>query len=313
MKIKENLFFRVDFKREKRLSYGHFFRCIDFISHLNLRKFNIFFLSLKYDQKLLSKYKFINLIKLNNYKKILNYSKPNFLIIDLPFKDKKILNYFDDRTKTIVIGDNFIPYKKMDYFLSPYVQNVKKKIKSYTGSEFFIVNKFKKLKKIKFRKNIKKILISFGGSDPKNYTLKLIKKIKFNKNYDYYFILGPGNPNKLKNRENINFINAPNKIKFNKLRSECDVSIVSGGITMFENLKCNLPSLVIPTTLQEKKNSEKLVRQKLIIMLKKFTSKNINEQLEFLIKKKRSSIYKKLVKFNENKILLSKIIKKILK
>ena len=129
MKIKENLFFRVDFKREKRLSYGHFFRCIDFISHLNLRKFNIFFLSLKYDQKLLSKYKFINLIKLNNYKKILNYSKPNFLIIDLPFKDKKILNYFDDRTKTIVIGDNFIPYKKMDYFLSPYVQNVKKKKK----------------------------------------------------------------------------------------------------------------------------------------------------------------------------------------
>ena len=37
---------------------------------------------------------------------------------------------------------------------------------------------------------------------------------------------------------------------------------------MFENLKCNLPSLVVPTTFQEKKNSQKLARQGLIITLK---------------------------------------------
>ena len=286
MKIKENIFFRIDFKREKRLSYGHFFRCIDFISHLNLRRFNIFFLSSKYDRKLLSKYKFINLIKLDNYKKLLSYPKPKFLIIDLPYKDRKILNYFDDRTKKIVIGDNFIPYKKVDYFLSPYTQNVKRKINSYTGSEFFITNKLQNLKKINFRKNIKKILISFGGSDPKNYTFKLIKKIKINKKYNYNFILGPGNPHKFKNTKNIIFTKAPNKKRFNKIRSECDISIVSGGITMFENLKCNLPSLVVPTTFQEKKNSQKLARQGLIITLKKFTSKHIEEHLELLIKKK---------------------------
>ncbi len=94
---------------------------------------------------------------------------------------------------------------------------------------------------------INRILISFGGSDEKNQTLKVIKKIVDEKiNVDV--IVGEPNKNKTKIKkicsrmENFTYYQQPKNIA--KIMKKADLAIGAGGIITWERCCLGLPSIV---------------------------------------------------------------------
>ena len=94
---------------------------------------------------------------------------------------------------------------------------------------------------------INRILISFGGSDEKNQTLKVIKKIVDEKiNVDV--IVGEPNKNKTKIKkicsrmENFTYYQQPKNIA--KIMKKADLAIGAGGLITWERCCLGLPSIV---------------------------------------------------------------------
>ena len=106
-------------------------------------------------------------------------------------KDLSSLNksYFIDGNK----NESMIKYLKNDDFngvISPYF--VKKNFKKhYQGLKYFVFDPKNKNGKIKYNK-IKKLLISFGNSDPKNITELVLKSLlQLKQRYHINVIIGP--------------------------------------------------------------------------------------------------------------------------
>jgi len=99
-------------------------------------------------------------------------------------------------------------------------------------------------------RNIKRVLISFGGTDPTNESLKALKALYLLKWEDVWIdvIVGSKNPNKT-------MIHAQTELMANthfhcqvenmsELMSKADLAIGAGGITMWERCYLGLPSIV---------------------------------------------------------------------
>ena len=195
------------------------------------------------------------------------------------------------------------------------------------GSEyFFLRDEFNDARINKYREVVDSVLITFGGTDPQNYTQKVLEQIApicEEKDIKIYIVNGAG----FMHRESlmtsltdfahldIEYTQATSIIS--KVMESVDIAVSSNGRTIFELAHMHIPSLVlsqheretthsftcedngfIPLGVIEKKNNEQLIR-------KWFT--RIVEDNSF-----RKNLYDNMIKhdFLKNKRM---VIKKILK
>ena len=210
-------------------------------------------------------------------RKILNqnlFYKFDKIILDISnnkiFKEKKFLRVLSSLTKKFrskivlidSIGEEMFNNFKKFYFsilICPYFFNKnfifkkRKNVKYFTGEKFTILPlKYKKIK-IKFLdKKIKNLMISCGGSDQNQNSIKILKfleklKIKLKINV----VIGPFFSKnlllKIKNFKKISYneINIFIKQKsLIKIISNSQIAIISSGLTKYETASVGLPSIV---------------------------------------------------------------------
>ena len=273
----KNLFIRVDSGLDVGL--GHVMRCFALAEFIKNMNFNVYFISKKIKGNISRN------IENNGYRvfhldsKLIKSSKPNWKIDAL--KTSKIIQHFKNQ-KNLLLVDNYGLSEKWETTLKSIVDKIvviddfsnrshncnlfidqnlhtsKKKInkkipkncKKLLGPKYALLRKeFILSRKIVKKRSgkINRILISFGGSDEKNQTLKVIKKIVDEKiNVDV--IVGEPNKNKTKIKkicsrmENFTYYQQPKNIA--KIMKKADLAIGAGGIITWERCCLGLPSIV---------------------------------------------------------------------
>mgnify|MGYP006085944141 CR=1 FL=1 len=290
MKCK-NIVFRVD--SGNGIGWGHMMRCFSLAEAFSSKNAKISFISRKLSGSLC---KFIeengydvhylpnkDLEWKNDAKKtikIINNLDPvDWLVVDnyelnhtwetiLKPYTKKIM-VIDDMTKRkhncdLILDQNFYENMKKCYDgLIPH--NCKKLI----GPKFALLRKdFLRIRKNLRKRDgkIKRILVSFGSSDPTNEIMKALDAINQldNKQIKVDIVLGisdktPNNMKKLfSNKSNINYHYQSTKIAH--LMNTADLSIGSGGSTTWERCCLGLPSIVSISATNQKKLTEAVTK-----------------------------------------------------
>lgn len=163
--------------------------------------------------------------------------------------DAKIINFEDD-------GEGIL---KADLvFNALYHDNDLPQVKA--GEKYYISGKtFMFYEPIKIKKKVERIIISFGGADPQNYSDRLLNMISKDFYKDYYFIVVLGRAkynvealmeyNKYENIEVLYDVsNMP------ELMSSCDIGITSRGRTGYELAMLGIPSISMAQNEREEKH-----------------------------------------------------------
>jgi len=138
--------------------------------------------------------------------------------------------------------------------------------KEFFGHKYACVrSEFRKSKNKRVYKNVKKIVITFGGTDPTNKTKNMIKIINDLKltSIQFNFILGLGYSHKKEIKKiaekmnsdgyKINIIEKTDNIS--KYVKDCDFAITSNGRTVFELAAMEIPMISIAVNQREKQHS----------------------------------------------------------
>lgn len=170
------------------------------------------------------------------YNRIVKQNGFNLLSID----DNSQIHYYSD----IVLNQNF-GSEKLEFSSEKYT-------KFLLGHRYVLIrdellNNFTK----KRYSNVKKILISLGGSDFDNYTLKILKSLTtIDENIEFMVVIAPLNPysNEIKKyikNMNRNVILILDPKEMSKIYLESDLAISSGGSSCYELAYYGIPNLII--------------------------------------------------------------------
>lgn len=159
--------------------------------------------------------------------------------------------------KTMYIDDlNNLNFYDVDLLLNRnlgaehLIYNVPKNCIKLLGAKYMILREeFRKLNEIKINDNISNIVITFGGSDPTNTTLKVLKDIK-DINYNLKVIIGNSfsdeNINSIKSlAKDVNNIQLYYSPKVSDIFSKCDLAITACGGTIYELSALGIPAIGI--------------------------------------------------------------------
>lgn len=128
------------------------------------------------------------------------------------------------------------------------------------GIEYNLLrSEFRNIRTIRNLKNVSKILITVGGSDPFNITEKIINTCISNlnlKNYEYHVIVGGGFVN-ISELKKLSDIYSNIKLYFDtkemkKLMLSSDIAISAGGSTLYELSACGTPTLTFAVAENQK-------------------------------------------------------------
>ena len=344
----KNILFKIESNKE--IGTGHLMRCLTLANALRDSGNSVYFLLNDTDRSsinLIKKMRF-NIIFLKNQKRnnisILedafltkkNIEKNNlessYLVIDNYKIDKKWEVILRKTVKKIILIDDMANREHdcdvlidQNYFIknmaNRYSKLVPKKCKLFLGPKFAIIRpEFLVLKKkVKIRNSLKKILISFGGTDPTNETmkiLKIIKKSKFN-NIKFIIISGRLNAHKTeiknicKKFKNIVFYSHTKKIA--DIMLDVDLSFGGGGTTTWERCFVELPTIATILTKNQKAIVESMTKIGCMMNLgsaKKLTKNDYENALDSINSKKLTKMSQACEKFIDGKGVyrLSKII-----
>ena len=310
MKSNNKILIRCDAAKIAEVGTGHLIRAITLskilIKKKLLKEDQIIFL-LKKDKEYELAKKIMKYEKLNyhtiNYK-IKDYSKKeineilkyNFKIVifDRPGKiNKTSINLLKSKNKKIICFDDCSENKFLcDLSFNSLFFKKKYKTKShFSGFDYNILPSFFFKKKIKYTKIIKKIFISFGGFDNENLLKKNNIVLKtFGENY----LL---NINKdIPSQKSVN--NNERKDFFARM-SKSDLVICSGGLTMFDAINLNIPTIAIPIYSHQLKNTKEL--EKLNVLQRILTKKNLISNLKNKIDKTNRYKVLKMIKKDQLK------------
>lgn len=130
----------------------------------------------------------------------------------------------------------------------------------YAGEQYYISNKlFMIYNPITIKDKVHKVLITFGGADPKNYSdrlLAIISKEEY-KNYQFVVVLGRAKHNvdtlmKFNNFPNIEILHDVKNMP--EIMSSCDIAITSRGRTGYELALLGIPSIAMAQNEREEKH-----------------------------------------------------------
>ena len=186
---------------------------------------------------------------------------------------------------------------------------------------YFLRDEFENANQNKFRDNVKNILITFGGTDQHNLTLKTLKNIT-DSNIKIKVICGGGYLYRdeldvyVKNFSNIEVIYQTGAIS--KKMENVDFAITSNGRTVYELAHMHIPSIVISQHKREDTHKFSILENGFINLgvVNFNTEKNIKNYVEKLLNDKeyRYLLYLNTTKFNflpNKKKVLNKILELI--
>lgn len=143
----------------------------------------------------------------------------------------------------------------------------------YKGLDYLVLPE-KVVNKRKINKKCKSILLSFGGYDYLNLTLKVMKALtKLEKGIKIIVAIGGNYKGK---RELNQFLHKGSRRKytilhntpdFTKLLAEADLAVISGGLTLFQAMSIGLPSIVLCQYKHQLETASKFERKEAIINL----------------------------------------------
>ena len=246
-----------------QVGFGHLNRCIFLAKKLN-KYFKVYFFFLKNDLKRLypKKYSILNLSDFNTNKK-LNFSA---LLIDLKKIDTDKLHLINELgiKKKITISDKVIKKIKPIFSIIPYIlkKNFNNK-KIISGINSIIYDEKLKffIKKKKIKKKYKQVAICMGGSDPENFTIKVVNDL-INLGFDkvqFNIIIGPMfdimRQIQLKNtiKSKVNFKLYKNPVNFYNILKNSDLGIINSGNIKYELLALGVPFLLFSNDTNSKK------------------------------------------------------------
>ena len=156
--------------------------------------------------------------------------------------------------KTGYIDDLNLYYYNVDFVIN---QNVTAKNSIYKcndetlqllGTNYVMLRQeFRESIPNKIKSNVKDILITMGGADPNNFTLKLLKYIK-ELDYNFHVVIGPSFSKidrieeEIKNKDNIKLYFNANMLEMMKIS---DVAISAAGSTLYELGSMGVPTLSV--------------------------------------------------------------------
>ena len=315
--MKKNILFFTE--ASTKIGYGHLSRCLSLSDFLKSR-YKIFFISEENIQRFLPKS--IKMINFDNHK---NFSFKT-VIIDLKNLNK---NNFDKIKKfkiknKIIISDHINSKLKSSLTIIPYLKIIKadRSQKVINGLDALILSK-KLISLAKKKGSITKklhyviITICFGGSDPKNYTYKIVNdiiKLNLNLNIKFKIIIGSlynkESEKKLKdltyNFKNFEIYRNPKNLY--KIFNQSNLALINSG-----NIKYEFASLGVPFFLFANDKKSKVFCRIFKNYFKFFYYKDFNfpkkKYLKNLLcnlsrKEKKLNFY---AKFNKKRINLNSI------
>lgn len=215
------------------------------------------------------------------------YARPikcDLLVVDNYDLDEKYEQHFRHVAKKILVIDDLANRKHhcdilLDQTYGRDANDYKKLVPSHckilAGSDYVLLRKEfiqlrpKALAKRRNTKEIKRILVSMGGSDPKNYTLKalaMIKKAGFKGAIDIVLGFSSQNLTTVKKyiRELPNECTIHTNADMAKLTYNADVAIGAAGGSVWERCCLGLPQILMVTADNQKKIYENLIKSKIV-------------------------------------------------
>jgi len=297
----KNLFVRVDAGIE--IGDGHFLRCLTLANSLKKKFDQIIFISNQLPKHFIEKIKRSNfkIYKINGYtqiqeKKLGEKIKEHLINNDL-VETKKIIEKYKNSTNWLIIDHYGIDYvweknvrtniekiividdlanrkHRCDILIDQnFYENMEKRYtklipnycKQFLGPKFTLLRPefFNARKNLKRKKQFKRILISFGGSDPSNETKKALLAINdLDEKYRIDVIVGTNNPNKkqiMKLCSKISSCNFYQQVEnISKYMKKADLAIGAGGTSTWERCCLGLPTIVTSLSKDQKKINEEL-------------------------------------------------------
>lgn len=206
--------------------------------------------------------------------------------------------------------------------LLPKKQNLSEKF--LYGPEYFCLrDEFIDAEKSRFHKTVKKILITFGGTDPRDYTLQTLKAVSdicHDNDIKIFVVTGPGYLYKEKLEEyldtneklNVEYINQTGLMS--TIMQQSDLAISSAGRTVFELAHMRVPSLIIAQ--HEREDTHTFARPEngfeYFGIMDGLNAKMLRERFKSMLNvKHRRMLYERMSKFHFDKNK-KKVIRKIL-
>ena len=257
--------FRVD--SSKKLGFGHVKRCEILARNLEKKNISCIFITQfkqTHDYFLSEGFNVFLITKKSEFQqihKILKKENCKKLIIDSKRKSvKQLINNIPKNIKIILI-DNSYNSKYVDLKIISSIKNPKEKYpKNCIVGQKYVLHGIKNLPKNNPQKK-KSVLISMGGSDKYNITSKVVNSlIKKNIDFDVNLVLGKLNNNQkgisklISKNPNFHMISNPSSLI--PLMEESIIGIITFGITVYESAICNLPTIVISHSDENKKSAK---------------------------------------------------------
>ncbi|BDU51153.1 UDP-2,4-diacetamido-2,4,6-trideoxy-beta-L-altropyranose hydrolase [Haliovirga abyssi] len=261
------------------IGYGHITRCSALYEEIEKRGYEVEFI-INGDEEVLDiiKNKKIRLIDWRDENYLSNLlHKNDYVIIDSYLADKEIYKFISNKVgKILYIDDNQrIEYPK-GIVVNPSIYGKelnypeKERIRYLLGANYVILRKeflnipiMKNHKDNKDNKDnkekIEDILITFGGSDIKNITPKILKLLAKNDlKLKKHIVIGKGYKNiaqiKKEADNNTNFYYNLNAEEMKNLMLKCDFAISAAGQTIYELLRIGIPFVAIKVADNQENN-----------------------------------------------------------
>lgn len=189
---------------------------------------------------------------------ILKREKIDVLITDLVFASKEYFKVLKQQGIVLISLDELgeSHFSSDLVFNCNSVSKTKKYLKEdctkiYIGSEYALLRKeFSGVETRSVRDQVKRILVTCGGTDMKGLSLKILRALQpFSKDLEIVLIIGPD----FKFRESLNgllkemqniFVKEDVK-EMHLEMMQADLAIASGGTTMYELAACGTPSIIL--------------------------------------------------------------------
>ena len=162
---------------------------------------------------------------------------------------------------------------------------------SLLGSEYAILNKkiFQNDKNISSTKNIKQILIYFGGNDHLNLNQIAVKtcKLIFKNKIKIVIVTSQTNNNLILLKKICKIMNVKlvtNTNKFYEILTNSDIAIGASGVNSLERIALGIPSIVFSTVLNQDFQFKNIINDKLAIGINLKKNTDIFFQLKIKLK-----------------------------
>lgn len=204
---------------------------------------------------------------MEEFEKIIKKFQPDIIFNDILNTDKNYMRRIVSNYRLIVNFEDMGQGRQFaDLVFNP-IFNIKKPISNefFGGNYACVRDEFRLFTNSIIQKNVKKVVISFGGTDQKNLTGKTIDIIRKNnfKNIEFIVILGYGfsHTEKVKqkiiklNKQDFQFILVEKSDFLAQYVRDVDFAIVSNGRTVFEFASMKIPLVSVSVNTRESLHS----------------------------------------------------------